>query len=117
MADEILKCPKCCYANPVMTAKCGKCGRNLEKEFNEWVASRVNKKKRAIIGIIKIHEFEVMGGGVTANGKTNWPDCLNIKMSRKIALDLISTLANSLRHDDSDVLISYCGKLSYDIEE
>ncbi len=70
---------------------------------------------------IKVHDFKVSGGEKVENGKSNWPDCLNIVLPKHRALSLIQQLANSLEvYRDAEqefILLNFMGKLDYDVDE
>jgi len=69
---------------------------------------------------IKVHDFEVSGGETIKEGKANWPDCLNINISKKRVLPLIEQLAKSLHYleeGELHITLNFMGKLDYDIDE
>ena len=69
---------------------------------------------------IKVHDFEVSGGETIKEGKANWPDCLNINISKKRVLSLIEQLARSLpslEEGERYITLNFMGKLKYNIKE
>lgn len=67
---------------------------------------------------MKVHDFEIHGGAEIIEGKSKWPDCVNIKMNRYQALNLAEQIIRFSRDiNDKELTIGYCGKLDYDIDE
>jgi hypothetical protein len=69
---------------------------------------------------IKVHNFNVGGGNVVTNGKSHWPDCLNVILPKNRILSLMETLINSMQYNDKNkdtVSLNFMGKLEYDIDE
>lgn len=57
------------------------------------------------------YTFEVDGRGIS-HGKKYWRDCINIKMNRQQALDLLLDLANGLNNPEkNEFIVSRCGWL------
>jgi hypothetical protein len=69
---------------------------------------------------MKSHSFEISGGvekDPERKGKVIWPDCLNVRMNKFHAWNLVETLINQLRDGEDICSFSHCGKLDYDEEE
>ncbi|MFW9872710.1 MAG: hypothetical protein ACFFG0_06365 [Candidatus Thorarchaeota archaeon] len=68
---------------------------------------------------IKSHIFKINGKEKIEEGKSHWPDCLEIGMRQYKALDIIRQLASSLQTcgEEDDIYLSFMGKLDYDIDE
>lgn len=74
--------------------------------------------------MVKVHKFTVHGGAKPnpeRPGKTVWPDCFHLKISRFHAEDLSRQLLNWLlepeRRDEKEYTYSTMGELEYDIPE
>jgi hypothetical protein len=66
---------------------------------------------------MKVHNFKVSGGNKVVDGKSHWPDCLNLSMGRFYAWELVNGLLYQLRQGEKDITYSTCGKLECDVEE
>ena len=66
---------------------------------------------------IKGHTFEFNGGGITNEGKTHWPDCVNFSAPPHIAWNLVRSLLSQLEEGTEMVEFSGCGKLDYDEDQ
>ena len=59
--------------------------------------------------------FEIGGGGkIIKRGKSHWPDCVHIKMSRYRAFRIVASIINQLQNDEDEIIITNCGKLEED---
>jgi hypothetical protein len=56
--------------------------------------------------------FRVAQGGVNIDGKNHYPDCINIRMDRWRALEIISQLASGLQSPEKEEFdLGFCGVL------
>ncbi len=65
---------------------------------------------------INVHNFEVNGGNVVTDGKSHWPDCLNIDIPCERVLGIAEQLIGSFRYNQYNdpgqmVQLNFMGKL------
>lgn len=61
--------------------------------------------------------FEVDGGKMIVDGKSHWPDCVAIFMSRADALKMLARMASQLRSPKNDEIeVAFCGSLIEETE-
>ncbi len=64
---------------------------------------------------MKVHSLEVDNGHVVEEGKSYWPDCVEISIPRDIALNVMAQLTATLQTEgEGKINFTLMGTLDYD---